>query len=371
MQYIVHIQSALSIPDAGTEITTETSRATLTYRKVNDENEMTVYIKGVNGFFEPSGKIFANGILVGEYEQVLQITDDYHTGWWKIDVGTSFNSQELSDKNANLVVRNITLETQPVNDPFFSNILDTKQLEDLTNPTRVSEIGIFSHTQGQSNIQVLDSKWYVRTPLAHGNSISPGDKTRIWLNDIRVNGLVQNPSAIGLDSTYINTTEHTVVDVWNGFVEVRLTNFDIQGNPFIPNVGDILTDTATGSTAEIVFIEREFATAKIYLKNRNGTWAKGSDFGENSNATFIEVDPQLGPATRTIGPINSAHMENAVSGPILVMDTGTNIPVVVGGANYLRDLEYWIYSSNLIQGITDVANPSSINLIGQEYITYP
>ena len=49
--------------------------------------------------------------------------------------------------------------------------------------------------------------------------------------------------------------------------------------------------------------------------------------------------------------------------PILVMDTGTNIPVVVGGANYLRDLEYWIYSSNLIQGITDVANPpSSINL---------
>ena len=133
-------------------------------------------------------------------------------------------------------MRNITLETQPVNDPFFSNILDTKQLEDLTNPTRVSEIGIFSHTQGQSNIQVLDSKWYVRTPLAHGNSISPGDKTRIWLNDIRVNGLVQNPSAIGLDSTYINTTEHTVVDVWNGFVEVRLTNFDIQGNPFIPNV---------------------------------------------------------------------------------------------------------------------------------------
>ena len=34
------------------------------------------------------GKIFANGILVGEYEQVLQ-PDDYFTGWWKIDVGTS------------------------------------------------------------------------------------------------------------------------------------------------------------------------------------------------------------------------------------------------------------------------------------------
>ena len=49
------IPSALSyLHDAGTEITTETSRATLTYRKAHDENEMTVYIKGVNGFFLPA-----------------------------------------------------------------------------------------------------------------------------------------------------------------------------------------------------------------------------------------------------------------------------------------------------------------------------
>ena len=56
-------------------------------------------------------------------------------------------------------------------------------------------------------------------------------------------------------------------------------------------------------------------------------------------------------------------MENTISGPLLVFDSAVNIPVVVGGANYLRDLEYWIYSSNIIQGITDTANPpSSINL---------
>ena len=55
-------------------------------------------------------------------------------------------------------------------------------------------------------------------------------------------------------------------------------------------------------------------------------------------------------------------MENSISGPIIVIDSGTNIPVV-NGNNYLRDLEYWIYSSNDIQGITDTANPpSSINL---------
>ena len=50
----------------------------------------------------------------------------------------------------------LLLEIYPKHSPndsnsSFSNILDTKQLEDLTNPTRVSEIRIF-HTQGQSNI---------------------------------------------------------------------------------------------------------------------------------------------------------------------------------------------------------------------------
>ena len=359
VQHIVHIQSALSVPDAGTEITTDTCRATLAYRRINNENEMQVYIKNVNGAFTGSGSIYANGILVGEYEEVLQITDDYHTGWWYIDVGSSFNSTELTEKNANLVIQNITLEGNVVNDPYFSNILDTKQLQNILNPTKVSELGILSHTQGQSNVQVLDSKWWIRTPLEHGNSISVGDKTRVWLNDIRLNGVVQDPTAIGLTSTYINETEHTVIDVWNGYVEVRLTNFDLNGDPFIPNVGDTLTDTATGSTAEIAYIERSFATAKIYVKNRNGTWAVGSDFGTNSNATFIENDSTV----RTIGPINSAHMENSVSGPLLILDTETNIPVVVGGANYLRDLEYWIYSANTIEGITDTANPpSSLNL---------
>ena len=363
VQHIIHIQSALSVPDAGAEITTDTCRATIMYRRTNDENEMTVYIKDVNGAFQGAGKIYADGILVGDYVEQLNITDDYHTGWWYVNVGSTFSTTNLTETNANLVVQDITPEGNIVNNPFFSNILDTKQLASTANPTQSSEFGILSHIQGQSDIQVLDSKWWIRTPLTHGNSISPGDKTRVWVNTIRVNGLVQDPNAIGLPENYINGTEHTVFDVWNGYVEVRLTNFDLNGDPFIPNVGDILTCTTTSSTAEIAFIERAFATAKIYLKNRSGTWAVGSDFGVSSNATFVQNDPVLGPATRTIGPINSSHMENSISGPILIIDKGTNIPVVVGGANYLRNLEYWIYSSNTISGITDVANPpSSINL---------
>ena len=360
VQHIAHIQSALSIPDAGSLITTDTCRATLAYRKFDDENQMTVYIKEVNGVFESSGSIYADGILVGAYETILPITDNYYSGWWYVGVGSTFTTSNLKDTNTNLVVQNITPENNVVSDPYFSNILDTKQLEGISNPTAASYIGILSHIQGQSEVQVLDSRWYVRTPLAHGSSLTVGDKVSIWLNEIKVNGLVQNPSALGLSFAGMNT-EQTVVDIWNGWAEVRLTNFDLNGDPFIPTVGAILTDSATGNTAEVAYVERSFSSAKFFLKNKSGAWAVGSDFNVNSNASFVENDSTV----RIIGPISNTHLENNISGPIILFETGVDLPVIASasGNNYLRDLEYWIYSNNSLQGITEIANPpSSINL---------
>ena len=37
----------------------------------------------------------------------------------------------------------------------------------------------------------------------------------------------------------------------------------------------------TPSTAEVAYIQREFATVRMYPKNRNGTSSKGVDFGES------------------------------------------------------------------------------------------
>ena len=116
-----------------------------------------------------------------------------------------------------------------------------------------------------------------------------------------VNGIRQDPNAINLPFTYLNDTEHTIADKWNGWVEARLTNFDLSGNPFLPTVGATITDTATGSTAEVAFIERSFATARFYIKNRNGTWSKGNDFSQPSDVTFVENDSTI----RTVGPIIS------------------------------------------------------------------
>ena len=149
----------------------------------------------------------------------------------------------------------------------------------------------------------------------------------------------------------MNNTEFTIDDKWNGWVEARLTNFDLTGNPFLPTVGSIITDTTTGSTAEVAFIERSFATARFYIKNRNGTWSKGNDFSQPSDVTFVENDSTI----RTVGPINNVHHENSISGPLLVIDKSTNIAIPT--TKFIQDNEYWIYEPVTRLGIVDANNP--------------
>ena len=359
VEAVVHIQSALSIPSAGSDITTDTAKATIVYRYVNDENQMTIYLNNLNGSFLDTGSIYQNGVLVGDYERQLKITDNYHSGWWHINVGSEFSTTELVETNANLVVTDIKLENELRANSIFTNILDVKQLANITTPTFPSEIGVLSHQQGQTGTNLIDSRWWFRTSASHYTNTSVNDEVRFWLNQIRVNGAVQDPEPVlGLSFNYLNNSTHTVVDKWNGWLEVRLTNFDLSGNPFIPVVGTELIDSATGETAEVAWIERAFGVAKIYLKNKSGQWAFGSDYEQNSTAQFIENDSTL----RTIGPINACHLENSINGGLIVIDTGVNIPVPAN-QTYLRDLEYWQYSSNTIDGILETAEgPSSLNL---------
>ena len=367
VEAICHVQSALAIPDAGSEITTDTARATVVYRYVNDENQMTVYISDINGDFEDGGSIYQNGVLVGDYERQLKITDNYHAGWWHINVGTTFTTSELTETNANLVIRDIKLENEVRSNYPFTNILDVKQSSNPATPTFASEFGVLSHQQGQTLVDILDSRWWFRTEASHWDAVNVGDETGFWLNDIRVNGNLQDPEPVlGLSFDYLNNTKHTVVDKWDGWVEVRLTNFDLQGNPFLPVVGQQLIDSATSETAEIAWIERSFSTAKIYLKNKSGTWAFGSDFGENSNAQFIENDSTL----RTIGPINSCHLQNDVSGGLIILDTEETIPVPT--QTFLRDLEYFHYTGATIDGILETTEfPSALNLDWQRVYNIP
>ena len=353
VQMVVEIISALATPEVGDEITTETARANVQYRFIDNDNRLILYLNNVNGNLSTSGTIAQNNITIGTYTAINNINDNYHAGWWYINVGQSFNSTNIKETKPNLVVTDITLEGGTPPTPIFNNILDTKQNEDIiSNPTRVSYYGVLSHQQGATEINILDDRWFIRTDATQYAQLQVGNKIRTWISDTYVSGTRQDPSAIGLTYDYVNNTEHTILDKWNGWVDVRLTNFDLNGDPFLPNVGDTVTDTTTGSTAEVAYIQRQFAVARFFLKNRNGTWSKGSDFGEASNVTFFENDSTV----RTVGPINNTHVENNVSGGLVVIRNATNIAIPAGNS-YVQDTEYWIYASSNIDGITDSANP--------------
>ena len=355
---VLYIESTLFVPNVGSEVTTETGRATVAYTKLSDTNQMNVYLSDVNGSIGATGTLTQNGIDIGVFERQLQIADDYHLGWWKIDVGTTFDSTELFETNPNLIVKTIKLAgdvTTPT--PAFTNILDTVSIRDLTKPTKPSLIGVLSHVEGQTLINKLDGRWWFRTEKVHGTNTNIGDTFRFWYSDIYFQGVRQLPTAINLTYDYLNNYTHTVDDIWDGFVDVRLTNFDLSGNPFIPLIGNNLTCTTSGESGEVVYIDRDFSTARIFLKNITGDFALGNDFGENSNATFIQNDSTV----RTIGPIQRAEMPNAISGPLIVVDSGTNIAVPTN--NTLQDQEYWQYSTETIQGIFQTTKPpSSVNL---------
>ena len=67
-------------------------------------------MNNINGELTDTGNIFKGNILLGTYTTINKIDDNYHSGWWYVNVGANFNSTNLEEKNANLVVRNITLE---------------------------------------------------------------------------------------------------------------------------------------------------------------------------------------------------------------------------------------------------------------------
>ena len=355
VKMVIEVISALDVPDPGDEITTETARATVAYRYIDSDNKMILYLNNVNGELQTSGTVQRNNVRVGSYTTVNHIADDYHGGWWQINVGSTFNTSNLEETNPNLVIQDFNLAEvgAPTTPSPFTNILDIVVDQQVTEPSRNSYYGILSHFNGATSSNVIDSKWFVRTELSHGSTYQVGDKFRFWANTLYdTSGVRQDPEPVlNLSYDYLNSTEHTIADIWNGFCIVRLTNFDLNGDPFLPNIGDTVTCSATQSTAEVAYIQREFATIRMYLKNRNGTFSKGVDFGESSNMTFIENDSTV----RTIGPISSSHLENTQAGVMLVVDKGENIPV--GTAIFLQDREYWIYNTRTIEGVTDEANP--------------
>ena len=91
-----------------------------------------------------------NNVRVGSYTTVNHIADDYHGGWWQINVGSTFNTSNLEETNPNLVIQDFNLAEvgAPTTPSPFTNILDIVVDQQVTEPSRNSYYGILSHFNG-------------------------------------------------------------------------------------------------------------------------------------------------------------------------------------------------------------------------------
>ena len=74
--------------------------------------------------------------------------------------------------------------------------------------------------QSESGFEVSD-KWGFRLPQSLNSEFSVGHNFRFWLNEYRDStGAVQDPTVLASNLTfdYLNDTEHTVDDLWDGWL---------------------------------------------------------------------------------------------------------------------------------------------------------
>ena len=241
---------------------------------------------------------------------------------------------------------------------------------------------------------ILDNRWLLRIPPSLAGSINAaGDKFRAQVED---QADAPDFTLLGFDASYINDNEHTVIDMWDGYIDftftktqgadvVMLSDQDIDTGDFfepayegkvfndingvIVNIGgaagDFVKDEITGARAQVAYYIRRASTqGRIYLKNVTGTFTQG-------NRLLLETLEGVAesPNLRIMGPINKISVPGTNTGKIAVMQRGTTFPAhpeSYGGLDEFRDLnsfalvnkEFWIYQENLTEAGADA--PASI-----------
>jgi len=367
---ILLIDNTQAIPSVGETISSATAVAVVTKVNITGDNRSLIYVKDVNGLFESTGTLFVGDIQIGAFERAVQQEENVLGGWWQIDgPSSSFTSTTTIETKPYLVIQDIIKTGVSRSVKYYENALRIQDNLTDQNPTVTSYIETLSFLGDSGN--VLSDKWVFRAPATLTSSLVIGNTFNFFFNEYATaDNLIQDPAVISPEIThdYLNRTEHTIDDIWNGWIEVNLTAFDDRGsptpgdadfnpnygNPFIPIVGDTVQDNDTLATAEVAGVEKLFNTCRLWVKNVNGTWKFGSD---NSDITSISIDggSQGVGVVRLMGTINTRHLESNTAGPIIVVDRGTNL--TPGSTRTLQGFEYWIFDSVEQSGIPRDANP--------------
>jgi hypothetical protein len=392
IEIILLINSYIGIPEVGNIIENNTGTATVRYVFFNTD-QVVVYANNTKGSFELEDEIFRIDPLTNEkqflgfYNQPDLVEDNtLFVGYWLIESPVYNNNTKFADSAKGLVYADLVIESEQDNPnrPFaYYNIQDTAAVIGvyLSNNLRSSFITQLSHSSVPSDL------WVVRAPKDYTDTLTIGSKFRFELFEYE--DKIVDFSNTGLDYEDVNG-EHTVYDLWDGYIDFEFTRFDSNGFPFEPQVGDILEDVQipfnnegglaptniSTSSAEIMYLQRNFNSLRVYVKivpNRNGSTG---NWTELNNIARIELRRRANTSIRGVGDVdriigtiedfrNDVVLTNAPIGKLIVVKNSNDFLVVETWTdiNTINDEEYWFYQEIIdTQGASGSANfPSSVN----------
>ena len=383
IDHILFIETFIALPIVGSIVTTDTGAATVAYVSKRRDSAV-VYLKDTNGVFDTTGELFINELdFVGFYtEESTASISDAVAGYWMITVGFNYsNNSTYYDAGRGLVYADVKLQGSARDLNLYYNIQNTvgEIGTYVTNKNNVSYIEQLSYrgdpssadAQDGAEIDLPSNKWLVRVGKTYSDTLTVGSATQFRLYNLNNREI----DVISAGFTYdILNKEQTVVDLWDGYIDFELSEFDFQGFAFQPQVGDIIEDvqlprdgqgglaltSISTSTAEVMFIQRNFNDVRVYLKVLTGEWLEQSNIGRyqirrKANTTIRganDVDRVVGTVTDIN---NNIVLGNSLVGKFLVFENTSNFDIV--DAPRIIDEEYWFFNENTEAGIERLPNP--------------
>lgn len=389
IDYVLLFTGIENEPNVGDQVSTATGIGTVA-EKYNKDFSIVLYIEDTNGVFNQEDTLFINDQLIGEYTQPAMSYLPSLGGFWFIKTGPDniYNkTDDFGDSGYGLVYQDIKttdqIDSRDTN--FYANVLDeVEQYGDTKNAGFLINLSYRGDVQGVLENKP-DSRWVVRIPKPIEGEFSPGSKFRIWANNSIIN---EDITDYGFDYNRLNNNEHTVDDLWDGYVDFTFNTFqtvDVDNDneindPFEPPLDNFdnnekiykwpngqnvtVFDNITGATGEVAFYQKtNIFDGRVYLKNVTGNFSVGNDI----RIEFLE-DGIFN--SRTMGQITESSLADSEIGKLAVVDEFPfEFPVIE--ETYLNPLndyalinnEYWIYKENLQeQGAPQEASyPTSVN----------
>jgi len=360
---VFYIVDPLNIPNPqqGDSVTTATGNATVVYVK-NELGRLVVYANNKNGVFEETGELFINDTFrIGRYTRPLHDSVDRATvlgGYWEIATSQNYNPNgRTTDIAAGLVIEDVKNGyTRTSSDPAewfesavrlpykssIQNVLDNppeilpetdrpfeKESDLIRNLSYISQ-GIGGNITPETE---LDDRFVVRMPknvsdkaeADFANAMSPDPQIGIWLNtipDADGNRSDLSNKGFGNDPYDIITRVETPTDIWDGYIDYRVTAPELDFQP-----GDIIQDGG-GAQAEVAFYQRDLNKARVYIKNSTGNdFNFGSRYYEGVAPTVTRLSKIVNGVPVEIGITESRQLGDNDIGKLAVFRHSENLPL--------------------------------------------